>query len=384
MDQTSIPRKKTKIPVRSTSLLRFNKPALASIPSFIIESIFKWIQPTHVQRYRHLCRLISLILSTPHFALLNITQFNHLYEYTESKGLDVIWFRAPNCYQTAYALLNEYSFQRIESINFEYPPPPKTNDNQTRSIIDGRIPIELGTHFPALTYLNLANNRFHSSIPSTLGHFYNTLTRIDLSRNRLDGCIPSQLGSLKHLLSLNLSHNWLVGRIPASLAHQLASLQDLDLSFNRLIGPIPSEFEKLRSLVTLRVNDNLLWGEIPYGLSLCTNLETLWVHNNRITGTVPVEFMGLTRLVEFVVKGNRMSGYLPLELGGMRALEVFWWRNGEAGARPVVFEELGTYFTQVDVGEGCVGDDNDESDSASRESGFGAVWSRLFGKVWHT
>jgi hypothetical protein len=123
----------------------------------------------------------------------------------------------------------------------------------------------------------------------------NKLQLLWLPRNGLEGALPgSLLKSLPALTSLDLSQNRLSGPIPDELG-ELTSLKMLNLWRNALTGSVPSRIGNCGRLEQLWLNDNALSGALPASLSRLKRLTKLVLSGNAVSGPVPI-LSGLSRL----------------------------------------------------------------------------------------
>ncbi|GAB4829533.1 hypothetical protein Ancab_040633 [Ancistrocladus abbreviatus] len=176
--------------------------------------------------------------------------------------------------------------------------------------LHGALPLEFGSGFPKLHFVDLSDNKLTGALPflnlhamvaesdesqssnipwskmcitcgAIVGYAYrskiepmykgkrtpmllNFLTSLDFSNNEFVGEIPDSIANLIRLRALNLSHNNLTRSIPQSLG-DLSHLEILDLSHNLLSGEIPQQLKKLTFLAIFNVSYNHLTGPIPEG-----------------------------------------------------------------------------------------------------------------------
>ncbi|XP_042481987.1 probable leucine-rich repeat receptor-like protein kinase At1g35710 [Macadamia integrifolia] len=226
--------------------------------------------------------------------------------------------------------------------------------------------------FPALTTLNLTNNKFLGTVPSNIANL-SVINYLDLSmnqfsglipyeiclltslkilfldQNNFNGSIPNRMGRLKDLTILALYSNNLSGFIPESLGTipqeigNLKKLNSLSLESNNLVGvhgqngtrsqlrflicasmiQLHGEFStwgQCQNLQALRMAGNNITGKIPLELGMLTQLHFLDLSSNHLYGDIPKEFGELTSLLNLSLSGNQLSGSLPLEVGRLSSL----------------------------------------------------------------
>uniref|UniRef100_A0A0A9HJ25 Uncharacterized protein n=1 Tax=Arundo donax TaxID=35708 RepID=A0A0A9HJ25_ARUDO len=132
----------------------------------------------------------------------------------------------------------------------------------------------------SLRQLTLAFNRLLGEPPASLYNL-SSLERLQSQGNMLHGGILNGIGSrFPRMQILSLAENQFTGTIPASLPNHTA-LEWLDLSENRFSGYVPSALGRLRALesLNLRVNrlqaDNTVVWEFITSLSNCSQLKEL-------------------------------------------------------------------------------------------------------------
>ncbi|KAG6397413.1 hypothetical protein SASPL_143580 [Salvia splendens] len=188
-----------------------------------------------------------------------------------------------------------------------------------------------------LSFLNLSNNKFHSSLP----HQFQNLSRLsdlDLHSNMLSGRLTRVLSkaagfALGHLNSIDLSHNNFSGPIDAGIGDLgvMGSLGSLILSHNPLGGKIPESLGKLGYLQVLKLEGNALSGKIPEELAEAKLLETVLLSENGLSGKIPEGILNLENLSELNVSRNRLSGEIPLHKSKIPA-SCFAGNHGLCGA----------------------------------------------------
>ncbi|ORY41746.1 L domain-like protein [Rhizoclosmatium globosum] len=184
------------------------------LPPEIIQRIFSNIHPRYALTYTRLCRSVYHALNDPRFAEMNLANYVH-----EDHGLDMIWFRWPEVYQAAYAVMKLR--------------------NETR--------IEWTSRFRQVHAAG-GNVGGGGVLPRSVGYLTQLVT-LDLRGVGLYGGIPREIGCLVQLVELNLSGNWMSGRIPSEIGC-LGRLKMLDLSLNRLTGPVPDEIGFCRECIS--------------------------------------------------------------------------------------------------------------------------------------
>ncbi|XP_042497234.1 MDIS1-interacting receptor like kinase 2-like isoform X1 [Macadamia integrifolia] len=224
---------------------------------------------------------------------------------------------------------------------------------------------------PALTHLDLFNNKLHGTVPSNIANL-SALNYLDLAVNQLSGLIPSEIclltslqilyldqnnfggsipygmGRLKNLIGLTMYSNKLNGSIPASLGN-LSNLQELSLYENNLIGSIPKSIGKLRDLHILHLYNNHLSGLIPREIGNLTKLSKLSLENNSLIGSIPQEIGNLKSLTELYLPVNNLTGSIPASLGNLRNLTILHlFQNQLSGRIPLEIGNL-TSLTDLDM-----------------------------------
>ncbi|KAK1274973.1 LRR receptor-like serine/threonine-protein kinase EFR [Acorus gramineus] len=236
----------------------------------------------------------------------------------------------------------------------------------------GRLPSDIGLHFPYMNEIYLDGNGFTGTIPSSLSNS-SELSIVEISSNMFTGSVPGSLGELSRLRILNLADNrlgggfgflsplanlpileglsmssnpfngilpdslvgnlsmslqkiWasncsIKGRIPATLLSNLSSLIYLDMSDNALTGRIPSEFKLLENLETLSLSGNQLEGPIPEELfQSMINLGELYLDQNALSGPISSYIANLTGLQLISLGENALSSTIPPALWGLKEL----------------------------------------------------------------
>ncbi|KAF7143869.1 hypothetical protein RHSIM_Rhsim05G0219900 [Rhododendron simsii] len=148
----------------------------------------------------------------------------------------------------AQADLNHLRFETTTGTYYE----------DTVTIINKGLQMELVKILTIFTALDFSNNRFKGEIPNTVGDM-KSLYVLNLSHNALTGYIPSSIGNLSRLESLDLSRNKLDGSIPVTLA-SLTFLSFLNLAYNQLVGKIPSGTQLQSFPGTSYEGNKGLWG----------------------------------------------------------------------------------------------------------------------------
>ncbi|ORY38526.1 L domain-like protein [Rhizoclosmatium globosum] len=305
------------------------------VPNELIARIFCWIHPSRVQLYRPVCRHLSHVLTSSHFASLNLSRFispskigkvelvvNGSYKESglvveEEEWCDdfhchcefrVDWFQLHKSHQEVY--FNKYLAHSAKDDG-----------------ILGQVPVQLGRL--DLTHLNLAENRLVGCIPVELGMLLN-LVRLELNANNLGGVIPSELGNLSQLRVLNLSKNNLKGCIPSELG-KLNNLVRLNLSMNELTGAL--DLCGLSNLEVLNVAENNLSGALPSNLGQLKKLKRLWLQMNKFSGSIPPSFGDLDELDSLWLNNNKLSMSIPADLGNMAKLQTLSLSNNSLSGR---------------------------------------------------
>ncbi|KAI8607736.1 hypothetical protein BC830DRAFT_87267 [Chytriomyces sp. MP71] len=232
------------------------------VPPELVQRIFARIDPSHVLRFKRLCRFVRAALSDPHFATLNLRHFAQIGTVASTSNFR-LWFQWPSEYQEKYA-------GRALASLFEFKCPWKG--------IEGVIPRAIGS--------------------------CKNLTHLNLTENALSGSIPRELCQLKQLVCLYINGNRLHGPLPDGLGG-LINLQQLNLAHNALSGPIPASIGRLKNLQSLYLNNNCLEGSLPASFGDCSSLKSAYIENNYLVGDIPAQLANLSKIQILYLAGGQ-------------------------------------------------------------------------------
>ncbi|KAF2295634.1 hypothetical protein GH714_033365 [Hevea brasiliensis] len=200
----------------------------------------------------------------------------------------------------------------------------------------GHLELPFHPHINLLE-LDISNNNFHNHIPLEIGSYFPKLIYLNMSKNGFDGSIPSSFGNMSSLEILDLSDNQLSGIIPELLAIGCFSLDTLILSNNNLQGHIFSEHFNLTKLWWLQLDGNNFSGSISNCLST-SSLSILDLRDNHLSGRIPGWIGNLSYLKDLVISNNHLEGPIPLEFCQLHYLEVLdLSKNNVSGNLPSCF-----------------------------------------------
>ncbi|GLT96541.1 hypothetical protein SLE2022_141550 [Rubroshorea leprosula] len=232
----------------------------------------------------------------------------------------------------------------------------------------GKIPINISSVFPHLTFLFMSKNSFQGQIPTSVGDM-KSLEYLSLPNNQLSGRIPELLvlgcplevlilsgnnlqgqvfpllfnstylfvlqlgdnnftGEISEFSSVNsfsplvidMSNNHFSGTLPRWMGN-ISSLNGLSLSKNLFEGPFPIEFCSLDSLSFLDLSKNNLSGSIPK----CFNplyINHVHLSNNRFTGPLTKAFYNSSYLKSLDLTRNNLTGTIPSWIGSLPSLSI--------------------------------------------------------------
>ncbi|KAJ3237029.1 hypothetical protein HDU77_011692 [Chytriomyces hyalinus] len=274
----------------SISRLSYTPVSINDFPYEIIEQICSWIHPRHANRLRRLSRTLKNLLSTKHFAQLNLSRFVCPSKQKQAQKLTLAWpdefesllFTASSNF--AHVVATEL-LTRVESITCAH-----------RLMVRTQIPKALGC-LRFLKHLDLGSCRLFGEIPAELGNLHN-LESLILTRNCLSGQLPSEFRNLQKLRILNLMGNKLTGSFPTQIC-EIKTLEVLDLSANQMNGPVPYALLELQAtLRELNLAGNQFSGKVPVEIGQCFKLEYLYLHSNLLDcSEIAFVLAGLTRLI---------------------------------------------------------------------------------------
>ncbi|KAJ3404895.1 hypothetical protein HDU80_002202 [Chytriomyces hyalinus] len=316
-------------------------PFQTRLPQEIIQFIFAYIHPSHVMRFRRLCRQTNSALSTRGFAALNLSltvdqtlSFKCARNNSSDSDSDIatevtvrntamtdfdrLWFMWPATYQFYYA---EKVLSKLTKIKWEDPRLKRmgTRFRHSASASFRKLPHAVGglTQLKCLilTYMNL-----QGGVVSSLGNLIHLHT-LSLACNRLSGPLPAELLQLIHLKVLNLSFNQLDGPIPRGIS-DLSQLTSLKLNDNRFTGSIPEQMGSLDQLNLLDLGNNELTGNLPSQVGNLRNVYYLDFSRNLLEGSIPCTFGNLEHLRYLLLHENQMQGEIPFELGQLEELDM--------------------------------------------------------------
>ncbi|KAJ3063455.1 hypothetical protein HDU99_004830 [Rhizoclosmatium hyalinum] len=260
-------------------------PSLESLPTEVIQLVFRFIKPSLVFRFRRLSHRYNLILQHRDFARLLVSEH---FDSLNSVHVDQYWLHWPSNLQIVYA---QVLARAKTSIGYA---------NEDTIDVPVAIPDAIG-FFTQLTTINLLRNDLMGSLPSTIGAL-NQLTNLNLSRNCLSGTLPPELGNLIALTDLGLSYNSFSGPIPPEIG-SLVNLDCLLLDNNDLSGAIPAEFGNLVLLTYCDLSNNKLCGPLPSTIKQLSNLEDFLLGENEFDGVQDIPSKQIR-------KGTRLYNFL--------------------------------------------------------------------------
>ncbi|KAJ3070154.1 hypothetical protein HDU98_006814 [Podochytrium sp. JEL0797] len=275
---------------------------LTDVPREVLIQILSWITPTQVFKLRQVSGTFNAILTTKHFAAMNLRRFPPSKDcyLTPANGekedpdchdasvCEQVFFRGPTAFQTVFA---ETRLKPITVMNWYL------GESELPFTISNALGLCVN-----LIHMDLSECRLEGTIPVQVA-LLGSLRFLNLSCNELSGEIPVELGGLAALETLNLSDNYLSGEIPVELGG-LARLKELNLCANELTGGLPSEVGSLEQLEALLLDDNKLSGSIPTSIGNLSRLTRLYLRCNIMSGLIPREMLLLERLQECVLTGN--------------------------------------------------------------------------------
>ncbi|KAI8835371.1 hypothetical protein BJ741DRAFT_607784 [Chytriomyces cf. hyalinus JEL632] len=275
----------------TTSIRRpiYTPVSINDFPCEIIEQICSWIHPRDSNRLQRLSRTLNNMLSSKHFAQLNLSRFICPKQKRVQKTtltwpdeFESLLFTASNNF--AHVVATQL-LTRVESISCAH-----------RLMVRSRIPKALGC-LRFLKHLDLSSCRLFGEIPAELGNLHN-LESLILARNCLSGQLPSEFRTLQNLRILNLMGNKLTGSFPTQIC-EIKTLEVLDLSGNQMNGPVPYALLELQAtLRELNLAGNQFSGKVPVEIGQCFKLEYLYLHSNLLDcSEIAFVLVGLTRLI---------------------------------------------------------------------------------------
>ncbi|GKV43577.1 hypothetical protein SLEP1_g50852 [Rubroshorea leprosula] len=204
----------------------------------------------------------------------------------------------------------------------------------------GKIPINMSSIFPYLTYLIMSKNSFQGHIPASFGDM-KSLEYLSLPNNQFSGSIPDSFGRLNFLFHLDLSNNWLSGGIPELLVLG-CPLEFLILSSNNLQGHVFPLLFNSTDLLVLQLSNNNFTGEISEFSSI--NSFSPWVidiSNNHFLGKLPRWMGNISSLNGLSLSKNLFEGPFPIEFCGLNSLSFLdLSKNNLYGSIPECFNPL--------------------------------------------
>ncbi|KAJ4888721.1 LRR receptor-like serine/threonine-protein kinase EFR [Raphanus sativus] len=208
------------------------------------------------------------------------------------------------------------------------------------NLLEGVIPVSIGSLSKNLSKLFMGGNRFTGNIPESIGDLTG-LTLFNISDNSITGETPQEIGKLKGLQVLELARNQLTGRIPDSFG-DLGALNEINLSHNKLEGRIPPSFGNFKNMLSMDLSSNMLNGSIPNGvLNLPSLSAVLNLSSNLFSGLIPQDISGLESLVSLDLSSNNFSGHIPSSIKDCQSLEKLnMARNNLNGPIPDALAEV--------------------------------------------
>ncbi|KAJ3075973.1 hypothetical protein HDU98_006284 [Podochytrium sp. JEL0797] len=247
----------TEIIIESPSTPNAPHTSLPSLPIELVEKICSLLPTPQILRLRQLSHSFHTLLSTRHFAKLNLQVY--------PPETATLLFYAPPSYQSAYI-----STTTTTKTTFTW---------SNRSSLPTPIPPLLAalTH---LTSLDLSHCGLTGCIPESLTRLTN-LQVLDLSRNRLSGQLPSSIGAWQDLRVLNAHSNALCGDLPEGV-WSLHALEYLNLGYNQFTGEVSSAISKLNAVREVYLCGNRFVSKVPMEVAGLTELRWLFVRNEGV------------------------------------------------------------------------------------------------------
>jgi len=218
----------------------------------------------------------------------------------------------PNCNGCDLSQWNGITCEngRVSSINLGNPVTPQNIG------VNGDFP-NISVSMSGVKLINLANEEV-SALPINIGSMFPNLEYLDLISNDLSGTIPNSISNLSKLTFLDLGNNQLTGNMPDFSG---CNLNVLSLANNLLKGSITLNF--LNSTVnyfgmqqnpTANFNNNNFSDFLPdeYGIiNPAINVEIVLVfEGNQIDGPIPSSYSQDDRL-RISIRFNEMTGCFP-------------------------------------------------------------------------
>jgi len=218
----------------------------------------------------------------------------------------------PNCNGCDLSQWNGITCEngRVSSINLGNPVTPQNIG------VNGDFP-NISVSMTGVKLINLANEEV-SALPMNIGTMFPNLEYLDLIFNDLSGTIPNSISSLSKLTFLDLGNNQLTGNMPDFSG---CNLNVISLANNLLKGSITLNF--LNSTVnyfgmqqnpTANFNNNNFSGFLPdeYGIiDPAINVDIVLVfEGNQIDGPIPSSYSQDDRL-RISIRFNEMTGCFP-------------------------------------------------------------------------
>ena len=211
--------------------------------------------------------------------------------------------------------------------------------------LDGTLPDEFGSYFPAMIECLLPGNHFTGNIPSTMGNMAN-LVHLNLANNNFSGQIPKSIGSIPMLQIADFSGNQL-SSLEEGMKFKSQSLEVLILAGNKglTMNTLLEAMEPINgSLRILNISDCNCLGTISTKLWDFESLISVDLSRNLLSGKIPSPSENMSFLLDLDVSANNLSGQIPPQFATLLVLE-----NLDISKNPHMHEESGRWPNYMTV-----------------------------------
>ena len=193
--------------------------------------------------------------------------------------------------------------------------------------LNGTLPKEFGSYFPAMIECLLPGNDFSGNIPPSFGKMKNLL-HLNLAYNDFSGKIPKSIGAIPKLKIADFRENKLTSleegtQFKSQLLKVLilSGNKKLNVSFGTLIEAVEPVYQ---TLLILNVSECHIHGVITDKLWNFQSLISVDLSNNKLSGKLPPPPNNTVTmsLLHLDVSGNNISGQIPEQFAMLLALEV--------------------------------------------------------------